>query len=306
MAGRALARRLSTRGRPARRVVRFACAERGEARWGIADAETGGADVGDALPVVSEEGVLRGSLEETGTVATVNRILAPVPVGGVGGTPPAVIAAGLNYKGHAEETGKELPRFPIIIWINPASVCGHMDRVCVPKVAQSPLEIDYEVELALVIGGKQACRDVNVEDAMDYVCGFTVANDVSARRWQGKKGGGQWCRAKSWDTFTPLGPSLLLNEESFRGDPRPGLDLWSSVNGRRMQSSNTSDMIFSPAELVSFASQGTTLLPGTVILTGTPEGVGYTRSPPAWLRDQDVVACGIDGIGRIENTVVFE
>ena len=156
--------------------------------------------------------------------------------------------------------------------------------VRVPKQAQNPMEVDFEVELGIVIS--RACKNVSVEDAMSYVLGFTVANDISARRWQGKKGGGQWSRSKSFDTFTPLGPCLLVPDEcdSLNGSALH-LKLKTRVNDIEYQNSNTNDMIFNPAEIVSFISQGTTLEKGTVIITGTPEGVGYTRDPPMFLKD---------------------
>lgn len=267
--------------------------------------------MGEVMEIVSEEAVLRGEAKLTGDTRTVGELLAPLPASS---PPPAVVAAGLNYRGHAKETGRPLPRFPITIWVNPASVPPRPgDDIRVPSVAQHPLEIDYEVELAIVVGTAAdggPCRNVRAAEAMNFVAGFTVANDVSARRWQGKKGGGQWCRAKSFDTFTPVGPALWLtpdsNRDSNRDDDGSSFPLWSKVNGKTMQSSDTRDMIFSPAELVSFASQGTTLLPGTLLLTGTPEGVGYTQSPPVWLHHGDIVEVGIDGIGSMRNRVVFE
>ena len=288
--------------------MRFACAEEQRPTWGLLHGVDAGVMVGEELEVVSESGVMRGRADRTGEVRRLGQLLAPLPVAPA---PPAVIAAGLNYKGHAEETGKALPRFPITIWVNPASVPARPDEdIFVPKIAQNPLEIDYEVELAIVIGSAEDggfCRNVSEADAMKFVAGFTVANDVSARRWQGKKGGGQWCRAKSFDTFTPVGPSLLLTGDDLDYDTGNfGFPLWSKVNGKTMQSSNTSDMIFSPAELVSFASQGTTLLPGTILLTGTPQGVGYTQSPPVFLEHGDFVEVAIEGIGSLRNKVVFE
>jgi 2-keto-4-pentenoate hydratase/2-oxohepta-3-ene-1,7-dioic acid hydratase in catechol pathway len=169
-----------------------------------------------------------------------------------------------------------------------------------------------EAELAVIIG--RACRNASVEDALSYVIGYTAANDVGCRRWQGKKGGGQWAFSKSFDTFAPLGPSLLLadgawgqgEENGLHGagaiDPQ-SLAISSWHNRVAMQSSSTADMVFTVAELVSFLSQDTTLLPGTVILTGTPEGVGYTREPPVWLNPGDVAEVEIEGVGKLCNPV---
>ena len=221
--------------------------------------------------------------------------------------PPAVYAIGLNYKAHAIETGKELPRFPIAVALATTSVVGHESPIVVPRCAQDPLEIDYEVELGIVIS--KPCKNVRVDKAMEYVLGFTVANDVSARRWQGKKGGGQWSRAKSYDTFTPLGPSILMyDNDSIRLDENNALHLniQTKVNGVVKQTSNTNDMIYTVPEIVSFLSQGCTLEKGTVIITGTPSGVGYTRTPPEYLKHGDVVECSIEHVGTLRNVVHFE
>ena len=205
--------------------------------------------------------------------------------------PPSLYAVGLNYKKHAIEVGKEMPRNPLTFLLATTSLSGHDQVVRVPKEAQNPMEVDFEVELGIVIS--RACKNVSVEDAMSYVLGFTVANDVSARRWQGKKGGGQWSRSKSFDTFTPLGPCLLVPDDCDSLDASAlHFDVKTRVNDVEYQNSNTKDMIFNPAEIVSFISQGTTLEKGTVIITGTPEGVGYTRDPPMFLKDGDVVEVG--------------
>jgi 2-keto-4-pentenoate hydratase/2-oxohepta-3-ene-1,7-dioic acid hydratase in catechol pathway len=159
--------------------------------------------------------------------------------------PPTLYAIGLNYKAHAEETGKESPRFPIVISLATTSVIGHNEKVIVPLCAQDPLEIDYEVELGIVIS--KDCKNVPIENALEYVEGFTVANDISARRWQGKKGGGQWSRAKSFDTFTPLGPRIVKYNDVIKKMTDNGtlnLNIETKVNGIVKQSSNTNDMIF--------------------------------------------------------------
>jgi len=173
--------------------------------------------------------------------------------------------------------------------------------VVIPKVCQEVEQTDFECELAVVIG--KAAKDVAVDDALDFVLGFTVANDISARWWQKTAGGGQFCRGKSFDTFCPLGPCVVTTDEI--DDPQ-GLDLSTVLNGEVMQSANTGDMIFSVAELVSFLSEGTTLLPGTVILTGTPAGVGFARKPPRFLRDGDVLETSVEGIGCLRNGVRAE
>ncbi|GMH67035.1 hypothetical protein TrLO_g5364 [Triparma laevis f. longispina] len=225
----------------------------------------------------------------------IHSLLTPIP------NAPAIFCVGLNYKKHAKEAKMELPRFPVFFLKNPASICGPGDDIKIPRVA-STNEVDFEGELAIVIGPRPV-KNVSPEDALDFVLGYTSANDVSARRWQGKKGGGQWARGKSFDTFCPLGPSLLLQQSGFDPD---NLKIETRLNGETMQSSSTADMNFNVPSLISFLSESTTLLPGTVILTGTPEGVGYAREPPVFFKVGDKVEVEIDGIGVLENTVVEE
>jgi 2-keto-4-pentenoate hydratase/2-oxohepta-3-ene-1,7-dioic acid hydratase in catechol pathway len=159
-------------------------------------------------------------------------------------------------------------------------------------------EVDYECELAVVIGRR--CKNVAKTAALDYVLGYTCANDVSARDWQGKWGGGQWCRGKTFDTFAPLGPCLVLKDEI----PDPGaLKIRTVLNGQIMQDWNTGDMIFDVPALIAFLSGSTTLLPGTVILTGTPHGIGAARKPPIFLKPGDSITIEIDKIGSLTNPV---
>ena len=223
------------------------------------------------------------------------KMLPPIPF-----APPAIFGIGLNFHRHAAEVELPIPNQPIFFMKNPASLCGPEDPIVVPSFAQEPPECDYEVELAVVLG--RDAKDVPISDALEYVLGYTVANDVSARRWQGpKRSGGQWCRSKSFDTFTPLGPALTL---SAGVDPT-ALALHTELNGKTMQNSTTADMIFDVAHLIHFLSQGTTLQAGSIILTGTPEGVGYTRKPPVWLRDGDTITMSIESLGQLTNRVVY-
>jgi 2-keto-4-pentenoate hydratase/2-oxohepta-3-ene-1,7-dioic acid hydratase in catechol pathway len=232
-------------------------------------------------------------LRPTGESARVSRLLAPL-------TPSAILCIGLNYRAHAEETGSPLPEHPILFMKNPAAVIGPDEPVVIPGRLPST-EVDYECELAVVIGRR--CKNVNEEQALNFVLGYTCANDVSARDWQKRGGGGQWCRGKSFDTFCPLGPCLVTPEDI----PAPqGLALKTEVNGVTRQESNTSDMIFPIPSLIAFLSGSMTLLPGTVILTGTPSGVAMGMESPAWLRPGDRVAVEIEGIGRLENPVMAE
>jgi 2-keto-4-pentenoate hydratase/2-oxohepta-3-ene-1,7-dioic acid hydratase in catechol pathway len=209
--------------------------------------------------------------------------------------PGKIIAIGLNYRQHAAESGVEPPSAPLIFAKFPSSVVGPTAEIVVDRrLTQS---VDWEVELGVVIGAPM--RNVAPERALDHVFGFTVVNDVSARGAQ--SGDGQWVRAKSMDTFCPLGPVVVGAEEI--ADPQ-ALRLWTSVNGELMQDANTEDMIFPVAELLAYCSRNFTLDPGDLLITGTPWGVGVVREPPVTLRAGDVVKAGVDGIGVLTNRVV--
>ena len=223
-----------------------------------------------------------------------NNLLAPLD-------PVAIFAIGRNYEAHAAEQGKKAPERPMLFMKNIASAIGPFDDIIIPKICQETEQTDFECELAVVIG--KPAKNVTVEKALDFILGYTVANDISARWWQKTAGGGQFCRGKSFDTFCPLGPSVVTTDDIT--DPQT-LDLSTTLNGETMQSSNTGDMNFSVAYLVSFLSEGTTLLPGTVILTGTPSGVGFTRKPPRFLQEGDILETKVEGIGCLRNKVRAE
>lgn len=248
----------------------------------------------DGSTALLVNGELFGSLEETGTRIPVTSVLPVVQ-------PPAVLCIGLNYRRHARETGFDLPRHPALFMKNPGAVIGHGAEIRIPDCCSNQPEVDYEAELGVVIG--KPARDVSQEDALDYVLGYTCANDVSARRWQKHAGAGQWVRGKSFDTFCPVGPVLTLAGDI--PDPQ-NLSIQCRLNGETVQQSHTSDMVFTVAGIISYLSQSTTLLPGTLILTGTPEGVGYTRQPPKFLAPGDRVEVEIEGIGTLENSVAAE
>lgn len=240
-----------------------------------------------------------GELQPDGTARVAGRIVQPgkllPPL-----EPSVVIGIGLNYRHHAEESGARIPQFPVVFFKNLASVCAHGDPIVLPRTLRSD-KVDYECELAVVIG-KEA-RNVPASRALDYVKGYTAANDVSARDWQKEWGGSQWSRAKSFDTFCPLGPCLVTPDEI----PNPNqLAIRTLLNGEVVQDWNTNDMIFDVACLIEFLSGSTTLLPGTVILTGTPHGVGMARNPPLWLKAGDVVSVELEGVGTLTNHVVDE
>ncbi|HVK07053.1 MAG TPA: fumarylacetoacetate hydrolase family protein, partial [Armatimonadaceae bacterium] len=223
----------------------------------------------------------------TGEVVAVARLLPPV-------APSNVLCIGLNYRRHAEESNMEIPERPVLFLKPTSAVVGPGDAIVLPGDSD---EVDYEAELAVVIG--RTARDVSEADALDYVLGYTCANDVSARDWQLRLDR-QWARGKGFDTFCPLGPALVTADEV--PDPN-ALGIRTRVSGDELQSSSTADMIFSVREIVAYLSRGMTLLPGTVILTGTPEGVGQGRTPNRWLRPDDVCEIEIDTLGTLRNPV---
>jgi 2-keto-4-pentenoate hydratase/2-oxohepta-3-ene-1,7-dioic acid hydratase in catechol pathway len=239
------------------------------------------------------EGELLGKLTSTGKVVTPAKILAPL-------VPSSILCIGLNYKFHAEESGAKVNPWPILFVKGNNTLQNPGDPIEIPTHLESK-EVDYECELAVVIG--KTCKNVKKEDALNYVLGYTCANDVSARDWQIKNGGGQWCRGKFFDTFAPLGPVLVTTDEI----PNPNtLKIRTIINGETVQDWNTDDMIFDVPTLIEFLSGSTTLLPGTVILTGTPHGVGMAAKPPRWLKAGDTVTIEIEKIGALTNPVVYE
>src|SRR5947209_16362964 len=222
------------------------------------------------------QGDIFGAFTVTGEPVKVSRLMAPV-------APPTIRCIGQNYRRHADEVGMSSGDFPVVFAKGVNTVQAPGGEIELPTGAASS-EIDYEGEVVAIIG--RACKDVSRERALEYVLGYTCGNDVSSRDWQLKKGGTQWSRGKSFDTFTPMGPCLVTADEIR---DRTGLRSQTSVNGRVMQDASTSDMIRDVATLIEFLSQSTTLLPGTAIFTGTPHGVGMAQNPPLWLKDGDEV-----------------
>jgi 2-keto-4-pentenoate hydratase/2-oxohepta-3-ene-1,7-dioic acid hydratase in catechol pathway len=224
-----------------------------------------------------------------------------------------IFGIGRNYAAHAHEQGLEAPDHPMVFTKNIASLIADGEDIVIPPIARDPAfggnQTDFEAELAVIIGEHadgRACKDVSREEAMDFVLGLSCANDVSARWWQKQGSGGQFCRGKGFDTFCPIGPRVVTPKEL--GDA--GLDVHNlaiacRVNGETMQSARTSQMMFPVDVLIEELSKGTTLVPGTVILTGTPSGVGMAREPQVWLGDGDVVEVEIEGIGVLRNPVRF-
>ncbi len=266
------------------KIIRFESVE-GKISYGVYDAKSAG-----SARVI--KGDIFGEFSISRKKAEIKTILAPVPA-------PNVFALGLNYGKHAEETGIERPDIPIVFLKAVNTITGPESPIILPKAG--PDEVDYEAELAVVIGA--TAKNIRKEDAFRHILGYTCANDVSARDWQMRKQKGQWTRGKSFDTFCPLGPWIVTKDEL----PDPDrLHIKSVLNGSVMQDSNTSDMLFDVASVVSDLSRSVTLLPGTVILTGTPPGVGFARKPPVFLRPGDRVTVSIEGIGDLSNPVRAE
>jgi 2-keto-4-pentenoate hydratase/2-oxohepta-3-ene-1,7-dioic acid hydratase in catechol pathway len=239
------------------------------------------------------EGELFGGLADTGEPASVSKWLAPLE-------PRDIICIGLNYRKHADEGNQPIPKWPVVFMKNSGTLQNPGDPIVLPRRLKSDA-VDYECELAVVIG--RECFNVSKANAMNYVFGYTCANDVSARDWQKDLGGTQWCRGKTFATFCPLGPCLVTCDEI--ADPN-ALQIRTILNGQTMQDWNTNDMIFDVPTLIEFLSGSTRLAAGTVILTGTPHGVGAARRPPVFLQPGDTVTIEIDGIGKLTNPVVAE
>ena len=236
------------------------------------------------------DGDIFGEHSVTERKAVVRKLLAPV-------APGNILCIGLNYRRHAAEGKAPIPEFPVLFMKATSAVQNPGDPIVLPRHLRSD-QVDYECELAVIVGRR--CKNVSRDRALDYVLGYTCANDVSARDWQGKWGGSQWCRGKTFDTFAPLGPCLVTPDDI----PNPNaLAIKLLIDGEALQDWNTNDMIFDVPALIEFLSGSTTLLPGTVILTGTPHGVGFARKPPRWLKAGDVVTVEIEKIGALANPV---
>jgi 2-keto-4-pentenoate hydratase/2-oxohepta-3-ene-1,7-dioic acid hydratase in catechol pathway len=219
----------------------------------------------------------------------------------------AILGIGRNYAEHAKEQGAAVPDAPMVFSKNPASIITHNQSIVIPRACSNQDQLDFEGELAIVIGGgglageQRLCRDVTEADALHFVLGYTIANDVSARWWQKQGSGGQFFRGKSFDTFCPLGPHVVSTTDIPNPDD---LAVTTRVNGEIMQQDRTSSMVFSCRKLIAELSRDMTLMPGTIILTGTPSGVGMARTPPRWLKAGDVIDIEIQSIGLLRNTVI--
>ena len=207
------------------------------------------------------------------------------------------ICIGLNYADHAKEAGMEVPPEPVIFMKATSAICGPTDPILLPR---GSVKTDWEVELAVVIGKK--AKYVELEDAMSYVAGYAASNDISERTYQ-LEGSGHWTKGKSCDSFGPLGPYLVTKDEI--SDPQ-NLSMWLSVNGQKMQDGSTSTMVYGVAFLVHYISQFMSLMPGDIISTGTPPGVGLGMTPPVYLKPGDIVTLGVEGLGEHNQTVIPE
>ena len=247
-------------------------------------------ELGEEGLKVARRVATKEAAQESGVALGDVKLLAPVT------NPNKVIAIGLNYLDHIRESNAQTPKIPIMFTKYTTSIIGDGDAIHWDP--NETAKVDWEVELAVVIG-KRAYR-ISEESVFDYVVGYTVCNDVSARDLQSERGD-QWIRGKSLDTFCPLGPCIVTKDEI--ADPH-NLKLRTIVNGQTMQDSNTSELLFKIPHLVSYLSRAFTLLPGDVIITGTPPGVGMGKKPPIFLKHGDVVSVEIDGIGKLTNPCV--
>jgi 2-keto-4-pentenoate hydratase/2-oxohepta-3-ene-1,7-dioic acid hydratase in catechol pathway len=235
------------------------------------------------------DGGILGRLKKAKETVFLNdvKLLAPI-------IPPNLLALGMNYSDHAKEGGVSLPKAPVLFIKTTTTITDPDSDVLLPKMA--PNNVDYEAELAIIIG--KTAKHVSEAKAHEYVLGYTCANDVSARDCQG--GDLQWARGKCFDTFAPLGPWIETELDPDK------CNIILRLNGKTMQNADTSQLIFNTRFIISYLSDCMTLLPGTVILTGTPSGVGFARKPPVWLKEGDIMEVEIEGIGILKNKVVKE
>lgn len=250
------------------------------------DASAFGQDYNEAF--FESDGIARLEKFVTENKGKLEKLPDGVRLGSPVARPSKIVCIGLNYANHAKETGAALPAEPVVFMKATSALVGPFDEVTIPK---NSVKTDWEVELAFVIGKKASY--VSEEEAMDYVAGYCLHNDVSEREFQLERNG-TWDKGKGCDTFAPIGPFMATKDEISNPD---NLRLWLKLNGKMMQDGNTSDFIFRIPFLVSYLSQFMSLLPGDIISTGTPSGVGLGMNPPLYVKDGDVIELGIDGLG---------
>ncbi|EWZ43506.1 hypothetical protein BFJ70_g12654 [Fusarium oxysporum] len=275
------------------RLVRFVSKDDGQTYYGAADKAFQFAKPLQAGSPFSPETQISDNQHG------IQKLLCPIDIDHA----RSVVCIGLNYTDHAEEANMAIPKVPVVFFKPVTALAGPYDDLALPRTSWEKERLDYESELVIVIG-KKAAR-VSKDDALDYVFGYTAGNDVSNRAWQLEPhlGGGQWCYSKCFDCSAPIGPAIVSKD--ILGSA-VGLGIRGTLNDNQVQKGNTNNMIFSVAEIVSFLSQGMTLLPGTLIFTGTPAGVGFGRTPQISMKEGDVIKIEIDGIGAISNRVVYE
>ncbi|KAI1373197.1 hypothetical protein F4677DRAFT_429698 [Hypoxylon crocopeplum] len=277
------------------RLIRF-LAKNGKTYYGDAILPEGVTDIAKTKKARVITGDIFGKHEVTDQIADVRLLLAPLALEDV----KSVRCLGLNYALHAKEANLPLPKYPVLFFKPITALSGPTDPIPVHPIAQEAQGLDWECELIIVIG-KQA-KDVPESEALDYVLGYTVGNDVSHRDWQVARGGGQWGLGKGFDGWAPYGPGIVTS--NIIKDPQT-LKISTRLNGQTVQESNTADQIFNVKQTISFLSRGHTLLPGDLIWTGTPSGVGMGRKPQLWMKDGDVVEVELDSVGIVTNKVEF-
>ncbi|EGR47648.1 uncharacterized protein TRIREDRAFT_108482 [Trichoderma reesei QM6a] len=288
------------------RLIRF-LAKDGRTYYGDAILPQGVTDVAKVQRARIIEGDIFGRYHVTDQEVGVRLLLSPLSQSQV----KTVRCLGLNYAKHAKESNLPEPKYPVLFYKPVTALSGPLDPIPVPLMAQEDTGLDYECELVIVIGKR--CSDVTEAEALDYVLGYSVGNDVSHRDWQIKNGGGQWSHGKGFDGWAPFGPAIVTGE--VVRDPQ-NLRIWTKLNGQTVQciikltretkNGTTADQIFGVRKTISLLSRGVTLMPGDVIFTGTPEGVGMGRKPQVWLKDGDVVEVGLENVGTCTNKVEFE
>ncbi|PYE15745.1 2-keto-4-pentenoate hydratase/2-oxohepta-3-ene-1,7-dioic acid hydratase in catechol pathway [Paraburkholderia silvatlantica] len=277
------------------KLVRYG--EKNAERPGFVDNQGAVRDLSCALADITPEALAGGRFNELAAL-NVNQfpvVVQPgrfgVPISGIG----KLVCIGLNYRDHAREARLPVPEEPVVFLKATSALTGPDDGVMLPRGAR---KVDWEVELGVVIG--QPARYVGQANALEHVAGYVIVNDISERAWQLERGG-QWTKGKSSDSFAPIGPWLVTSEEI----PEPhDLGLWLELNGQRCQTGHTGDMIFSVREIVSYVSEFMTLMPGDIVCTGTPAGVGFGMTPPRFLRAGDTMRLGIDGLGEQRQHVI--
>jgi 2,4-diketo-3-deoxy-L-fuconate hydrolase len=280
------------------KLIRFG--EAGKERPGVLLDDGSRLDVSDFVPDYDEAFFARGGMQAlrdwlNSHFSSAPRVPPTIRLGSPICRPSKIVCIGLNYRDHAAETGAAIPKEPVIFFKSTTSLVGPNDPLVIPRNAT---KVDWEVELALVVG--KTALYVPKDEALDYVAGYVLHNDYSERSFQLERGG-QWVKGKSADTFAPLGP-FLASPDELR-DLR-NLRMWLKVNGEIRQDGSTANMIFEVATLLSYVSEFMTLLPGDVISTGTPAGVGLGMKPPQYLKSEDVIELGIEGLGESRQRVV--